>query len=63
MNKKMSTYHKLEGSSMKLDEIMKNQIALDIKFILGFEEGEPSNGPKVSNVEFVKIEQKKIKVD
>lgn len=58
MNKKLSTYHKLEGSSMKLDEIMKNQRVLDINFGLGFKEGEPSNGPKATNAKSIKTEEK-----
>lgn len=47
-NQKINTYHKIERISIKLDEILKNQRALNIKFGLGFEYGE-SNQPK-SNI-------------
>jgi len=42
MSHKISEYHKLEGGSLKLDKILKNQRSLSIKFGLGFEEGKTS---------------------
>jgi len=50
MNQKIKSYPKLEGSSMKLDEILKMQRAPNIKFILVFEHGESSNEPKLNIV-------------
>jgi len=37
MSHNISEYHKLEGGSLKLDEILKNQRSPSIKFGLGFE--------------------------
>lgn len=42
MSHKISGYHKLEGGSLKLDEMLKSQRSPNIKFILGFEEGHTS---------------------
>jgi len=42
MSYNISEYHKLEGGSLKLDEMLKNQISPNIKFGLGVEEGQTS---------------------
>ena len=42
VNHKISEYHKLEEGSLKLNEMLKNQRAPNIKFGLGFEEGQTS---------------------
>ena len=42
MSHKISEYHKLKGGSLKLDEMLKSQRSPNIKFGLGFEEGQTS---------------------
>jgi len=39
MSNKINGYHKLEGGSLKLNEMLKSQISPNIKFSLHFEEG------------------------
>ena len=44
--KNFKTYHKFEGSSKRLDEILENQIPSNVKHGIGFEKGESSKRKK-----------------
>jgi len=51
-NQKIETYHKLEGGTTKLNELIENQRTPNIKFSLGFTEGETSKAPKLDQKKF-----------
>ena len=46
-NQKIETYHKLERGTTKLNELIENQRTPNIKFNLGFTEGETSKAPRL----------------
>ena len=55
---KFKTYHKFEGSSKRLDEILENQIPSNVKHGIGFEKGESS---KRKNLNLPNLKNKPLK--
>ena len=58
MNHKINSYHKLEATTPKLDEILKQQKIPKINFGLGFSKGESSKTTKISYAEAAKAKGK-----